>query len=252
MRRLVAISLFALALPALVDASSNPVVTAAKRTATAKSMTFVMSMQTQVAGQRVSMRGSGAQSGPNFRMSLRATSLGAVRFDAVLVRKRGRYVMYLRSSALRSQLPRGKSWLGIDLSKQALRSGVSFSSLVNVSQTFAPLEAGLVSTRRVGRAAVAGAPATRYRALVDLVRAARALPAYGKQVAAVQRSTGLRLRRVPYDVWIAGDGRIHRFRFSMQLVANGARGRIGQTLTYLSFDRPVRIAAPPPSQVFTP
>lgn len=215
-------------------------------------MTFALSMQTQIAGQRVSMRGSGAQAGPDVRMSLRGTGLGAVRFDAVLVRERGRYMMYLRSSALRSHLPRGKSWLGIDLSKQALKSGVSFSSLVNVSQTFAPLQAGLVSTRRVGRAAVGGAPATHYRAVVDLARAARALPAYGKQVAAVQRSTGLRLRRVPYDVWIAGDGRIHRVRFSMQLVARGVRGRIGQTLTYLSFDQPVRIAAPPRSRVFTP
>jgi hypothetical protein len=140
----------ALAIPVLAQAASNPVLAAVKRTATAKSSTFRMSMTTSVAGQRMVLSGSGAQSGSSARLSMRTSGLGgAVRMDAVLVTEHGAYVMYLRSPAFSSQLPRGKSWLRVDLSKQLSNMGVNFSALLSASQTFKPLEKGLVSTTRL-------------------------------------------------------------------------------------------------------
>ena len=106
----------------------------------------------------------------------------------VLLEEAGSYVMYMRSPLFASQLPRGKSWIRLDLSRQTASLGVDFSSLVSTSQTFAPLEKGMVSTKRKGRAVVAGRPTTQYRAIIDVKRAARLVPAYGKQVAAIQRA----------------------------------------------------------------
>jgi hypothetical protein len=123
---------------------------------------------------------------------------------------------------------------------------------VSASQTYAPLEKGLVSTTRLGREVVAGQAATRYRAVVDVRRAARALPAYGKQIAALERATGTRLRRTSFDVWVGSDGRIRRVRYSLPTAAGQARGNAASTLTFLSFDRPVSIAAPPRSQTVSP
>jgi hypothetical protein len=78
------------------------------------------------------------------------------------------------------------------------------------------------------------------------------LPGYAKQLSAIERASGIRLRVLRYDVWVAGDGRIHQVRFSMPTAAAGVRGRVVETMTFLSFDKPVKIAAPPRSQVFTP
>jgi hypothetical protein len=253
MRRLALVLAMALAIPVLAQAASNPVLAAVKRTATAKSSTFRMSMTTSVAGQRMVLSGSGAQSGSSARLSMRTSGLGgAVRMDAVLVTEHGAYVMYLRSPAFSSQLPRGKSWLRVDLSKQLSNMGVNFSALLSASQTFKPLEKGLVSTTRLGRDVVAGQTATRYRAVLDVKRAARALPGYRQQIAAVERATGITFRRLRYDLWVAGDGRIHRLRYSMPIATSGVRGRSVQTMTFLSFDKPVTITAPPRSQVFSP
>jgi outer membrane lipoprotein-sorting protein len=250
MRRLLAACVLALALPALVQAASNPVVAATKRTARAGSVTFQMTVTTTVAGQQATMTGSGVQKGNDARLSMKMKSAGLVtRIDAILIEEGGRYVMYMRSPVLQAQLPRGKTWVRLDLSKQAASLGVDFSSLVSASETFGPLETGLVSTTRVGRDVVAGRSTTHYRAVVDIKRAARAVPAYGRQVAAIESATGIRLGRVPYHVWIGGDGRIHRLRYSMPTIAGG---HAVQTMTFLSFDEPVSITAPPRSKVVTP
>jgi hypothetical protein len=246
-RRLLACCLAALALPALVHAASTPVVAAAKKTATAKSSTFQMSVVTTVGAQRTTLTGSGVQRGTEVRMSMRVGGqAGAFRIDAILVEEKGHYVMYMRSPIYQAQLPPGKSWIRVDLSKQGAGVGADFSSLVSVSQTFAPLEKGLVSTTEVGRELVAGRSATHYRAVLDVRRAAAAVPAFGRQVRAIERAAGVRLGRLPYDVWIADDGRIRRLRYPTP-TARG--GKSVQTLTFLTFDRPVTITAPPRSQV---
>jgi hypothetical protein len=250
MRRLLVIVALALALPALVQAASNPVVAAVKKTASAKSATFQMSVTTVVGGRKSTMTGAGAQRGNDAKLTLRTRAAGVVvRIDAILLQEGGRLVMYMRSPAFQSQLPPGKSWLRMDLTRQAGNLGVDFSSLMSSSQSLAPLEKGLLSTKRVGREVVAGRSTTHYRALVDIQRAARAVPAYGKQVAAIERATGIRLGRSTYDAWVAGDGRIRRLRYSTPTAAGGVRGKAVSTLTFLAFDSPVTITAPPRSQV---
>jgi hypothetical protein len=235
-------------------AAANPILTAAKRTAAAKSASVRMTVTTTLGGRTTStMTGSGVQRGSSVRLTLRQR-VGAqdVTVDAVLLTERGSQVMYMRSPVFTSQLPPGKSWLRVDLTRQAAGMGVDLASVFSAAETFAPLEHGVVSVKRVGRQSVAGAPTTHYRAIIDAKRAARAVPAYGKQVAAVERATGVTLGRSPYDVWVGGDGRIRQMRFAAPTVAGGVRGTSTQTITFLAYDRPVSISAPPRAQVFSP
>jgi hypothetical protein len=237
----------ALLVPTAAHAKS-PVLAAAERTANARSATVRLHVvQTAPGAGRVVMTGSGAQRGMSVRMHARATGQGvAFTMDVVGLPERGAYVMYMRSPALRSQLPRGKSWVRIDLQKQGERLGMDFSSILSTSQAFPPLENGLVSARRLGTEAVAGKPASHFRVVVDHRRAAARVPGYAKQLAALERTTGVRLGRVTQDVWVGRDGRIRQLRFSTPMPG---RGRATQTLTFLSYDTPVSISAPPRAQV---
>jgi hypothetical protein len=255
MRRVIAVlAAAALLAPLAAPAGTNPILRAAKRTAAVKSSTLRMSVTTRLAGRTAAtMTGSGVQQGSSVELTLRqriGTQL--VTIDAVLLTDGGSQVMYMRSPVFTAQLPAGKSWVRVDLTKQAAGIGVDLGSVFNAAETFAPLEHGVVSVKRLGRQAVAGAPATHYRAIVDVKRAARAVPAYGEQVAAVERATGVTLGRSPYDVWVGGDGRIRQMRFTAPTVAGGVRGTSTQTITFLSYNRPVTISAPPRAQVFSP
>jgi hypothetical protein len=253
MRRLVIVLVVALFLPTAGQAA-NPVVAAAKRSAAAKTTKLQLHMTANVPGTpRVVMSGTGATSSRSVTIHTQMSSAGQ-RFamDAIGLVEGGGYVMYMRSPIFQSQLPGGKSWVRIDLQKAGANIGFDFASLIGQRETLAPLEHGLVSTKRIGAERVAGMAATHYRAVVDLRRAALAVPAYAKQLAIVERATGVRLGRVTQDVWVGADGRIRRLRSTTPTAAQGARGTTVQTMTFLAYDVPVSITAPPRARVFTP
>lgn len=251
MRRLLALSLLALALPVAAQSAPNPIVAAAQRSASARSSTFAVTSTTAIAGKAATtVTGSGTQRGKAARISMTTRVAGkTLDFDAVLLHERGAYLMYVRSPALQAQLPPGKTWWRLDLSKGMAALGIDFTSLMDTSQNLAPLEHGIVATKRLGNEMVAGRPTSHYRAVLDVRRAARALPAYGEQIAAFERATGIHLTRSTYHVWIGGDGRIRRMRVTTPTVIGGTRGTTVQTMTFLSYDVPGRIAAPPAAQV---
>jgi hypothetical protein len=254
-RRLVLAVVAMLMLAVGATAATNPVVTAVERSAHVRSSTLRMSVTTAGGGTRQTLTGTGAQSGDSVSLSMRTRVAGqSVKMDAVLLRQGGSYVMFMRSPMFASQLPAAKKWLKIDLSQQAAaNAGVDFSSLIDTEQTLAPLEKGLVSTKRLGRETVAGKATTHYQAVVDLQRAARAIPAYAEQIAAVQKATGLKLGRTTQHVWVGGDGRVRQIRSTTPtVVQGGVRGTATQTITFLAYDVPVRITAPPAAQVATP
>jgi hypothetical protein len=251
MRRALLLVALAFVLPSTALAG-NPVVAAAKKSSTARTTKLQIHMRTSATGiPPVAMSGSGATSGQRISMHVTTTVVGQrVAMDAIGAVEGGHYVMYMRSPLLRSQLPQGKTWVRIDLQTAGGSVGLDFSSLVGQQQTLAPLAHGLVSTKRLGTESVAGKPTTHYRAVVDLRRAARALPAYAKQLAALERTAGVRLGRVTQDVWVGRDGRISRLRSTTPTVTGGVRATSVQTLTFIAYDVPVSISAPSPGKVF--
>lgn len=231
--------------------AANPVVSAVERSADARSSVVDLQVSTSAKGSTVVLTGTGTVRGKEAKLTMRTSAAGQrLVMDLIMLREAGGYVMYMRSPSLRSQLPAGKSWLKFDLQKAVARLGIDFSSLLESSQTLAPLEQGLVSTTRVGSDRVAGKPTTHYRAVVDVHRAAAAVPAYAKQVAAIERAAGIRLGRVSQEVWVGTDGRVRRLRSSTPTVVQGVKATTVQTLTYRAYDVPVTISAPPRAQVF--
>ena len=231
--------------------AENPVVSAVKRTSDAKSSVIDMQVKTSAAGQSVVMTGTGAPRGTDVKVSMKVgAGAGASRMDVIMVREPSGFVMYMRTPALKSQLPAGKTWLRVDFEKEAAKLGLDFSGLLDASQTLGPLERGLVSTTLVGRESVAGKPTTHYRAIVDVHRAAAALPAYAKQIRSIEKATGARLGKTTQEVWVGTDGRIRRLRSSTPTVVQGIKAKSVQTMTFRAYDVPVAIAAPPRAQVF--
>jgi len=236
---------------ATTAAAANPVVAAAKRTADARSSAFDMQMTVKAGGTSVALVANGAMRGQDSaKMTMRATGAGQdTTIDMVMLREAGRVVMYMRSPTFRSALPKGKTWMRLDLDLAASKLGLDYSELVQTSRTLGPLEHGIVSTTRVGRASVAGKPTTRYKVVIDTKRAAKAVPAFAKQLRAIER-TGTRLPRLTEDVWVGSDGRITRVGVSIPLVQQGVRATSSMTMTFRAYDVPVTIAAPPRAQVF--
>ena len=157
--------------------------------------------------------------------------------------------MYMRSPTFRATLPKPKTWMRLDLDLAAAKLGLDFTELIQTSRTLGPLEHGIVSTKRVGTAAVAGKPTTRYKVVIDTKRAARAVPAFAKQLRTIERA-GVRLPRLTEDVWVGSDGRIRRVALSFPFVQQGVRATSSMTMTFRAYDVPVTISAPPRSQVF--
>ncbi|HEY1315603.1 MAG TPA: hypothetical protein VGF10_00135 [Gaiella sp.] len=243
------------ALAVLVGATTaeaaNPVVAAAKRTAEARSSVFDMQMKVEAAGATVAITGSGAMRGQDTaKLTMRTSGAGTtVAFDMLMLREAGRIVMYMRSPAFGASLPAGKTWMRLDLDRAAAQLGLDYSELIETSRTLGPLEHGIVSTTRVGTAAVAGKPTTRYKVVIDTKRAAKAVPAFAKQLRTIERA-GVRLPRMTEDVWVGGDGRIRRVGVAFPFVQQGARATSSMTMTFRAYDVPVAVSAPPREQVF--
>ena len=248
---LTALVVVAVLVGATTAEAANPVIAAAKRTADARSAVFDMQMQVEAAGTSVSLTASGAMRGQDSaKMTMRMNGAGVnSAIDMLMLREAGRLVMYMRSPTFRASLPKGKTWMRLDLDLAASKLGVDYSELMDASRTLGPLEHGLVSTKRVGTAAVAGEPTTRYKAVIDTKRAARAVPAFAKQLRAIERA-GVRVPRLTEDVWVGRDGRIRRVGLSFPFVQQGVHATSSLTMTFRAYDVPVTIAAPPRAQVF--
>ena len=251
LRARIVVGLLAVAAPATAAASSNPVVSALQKTASAKSSRIQISATTVAQGQRVSMTGSAVQRGTSVHMNMRiGAGALAVPMEGITLVESGHFVVYLKSPVLTSQLPAGKSWLKVDLQKQGSLMGIDFSSLLNGSPAQSPkvVASGLVSTRRLGSARIAGRASTGYRVVVDLDRAAAANPAARTSISKIEQLSGT--RRIPEDVWVGPDGRLSRLHFGYTMRTSGVKATTTMTMTYVAYDVPVSIEAPPPSQVF--
>jgi hypothetical protein len=122
--------------------AANPVVAAAKRTAAAQSSVFDMQMTVEAGGQRVSITGTGAMRGQDTaKLAMRTSAAGkSIAFDMLMLREAGRAVMYMRSPTFSASLPKGKTWMRLDLDLAASKLGVDYSELIETSRTLGPLE----------------------------------------------------------------------------------------------------------------
>jgi hypothetical protein len=144
--------------------------------------------------------------------------------------------IYLQSPLLTSNLPKGKTWLKLDLRKAAPK-GVDLSALTTQSPTklLSQLQAS-GNVTKVGDETINGTATTHYRGKLDVSK----LPA----VAALAHAT-----YGPFNIWIGkDDGYVHRIQTAYTIkVANASAQSIALTVDFSDFGKSVSVSVPPAS-----
>jgi hypothetical protein len=248
--------------------SLDPVAAAATKTqdAGAARIRFAMVISPQL-GKTLRMRGSGAIDGTSARMSFKLgsmlgqmglpSSMGSLAqlqhttIKEIALEQNGDYVIYMQLGFLSSQLPGGKQWIKLDVSKLGKAAGLDLGKLMSGTQ-FQPSDLlGMLTSegakiQELGPATVDGVATTHYRVTIDL---AKALQSKGL-TSPLLNSITAQMKTATSEVWIGKDGLVRRVKISYN-VPHGAKAmRMAMTMSLYDYGAHLSIAAPPSSQVF--
>jgi hypothetical protein len=169
-------------------------------------------------------------------------------------------VFYMQIDGLRSELPRGKTWVKVDLAKAGGGAGAELGGVSQLSQSPAQqlqyLRASSKEIDEVGEETVRGVETTRYRAVVDLRKAlelqvADAPPKFREAMRRdLEKSieqTGV--NEIPLDVWIDGEGLPRRMLLDFKVGEQGENAELQMTMDLFDFGVAVSVSTPPADEV---
>jgi hypothetical protein len=167
----------------------------------------------------------------------------------VALEQNGDYVIYLRISLLSSELPGGKAWVKLDLSKLGKSEGIDLGQLTSGGQLqpndlLGMLEGEGARVQTVGPATIDGVATTHYRVTIDL---AKALESSGLTSPMLKDLAG-RVKTASENVWIGKDGLVRRVQFAYGVPRKAMR--IAMTMDLYDYGAQISVAAPPSSAVF--
>ena len=173
-------------------------------------------------------------------------------------------VIYMNMPFLAGELPEGKTWMKLDLSKAASAAGVELPQLSSLDQDdptqfleYLRASSGGVST--VGREALDGVSTTHYRATLQLSSILDRVPSNEQAAAKAALEKLGDAGGIPVDVWVDAQGRVRRIQLSVAAGATtGTAGGVDSatvgggtvTIDFTSYGSVPPIVAPPSSQVF--
>jgi hypothetical protein len=249
------------------DLAQPPLPQALAKTAQAKSFRFSFTLGLSGAqgvapgGKPLTLSGSGATdtgagaSQLSVNLGPLAALLGGAsggsapvptKLDIVVLKQ----ALYLRLPSLAQQVAPGKEWLKLEASKLPPSAGganLGRLSQVSPTQALRALQAA-VKARKLGSATVRGVRTTRYRVSIDLRRVVAALPKADQASArAALKEAGVSI--LPADVWVDGSGLLRRLSTSLSFKAQGSKVGLRLSVDLYDYNKPLRIAAPPPEQV---
>jgi len=214
---------------------------AAAKTASTAGEHMSMKGSITLNGQQVTLSGGG-----NFDNEQRVGSLhldfNAVGLTGAIDEVVDGTNVYLQSPLLAGVLPKGKTWLKIDLQKAVASQGIDLSALASQDpvQTMTQLR-GLKNVRDLGTEQVGGVDTTHYRGDIDLAKVPQ-----GERLKALTGATF-----GPYDVWIGNDdGYVRRVKLSFATAAGTARQRVALTSEFSDFGKAVSIAVPSTAETY--
>jgi hypothetical protein len=242
----------------------DPVAAAATKTedAGAARVHFAVALEAPQTQGTIHLNGSGAINGTSSELSFKLAPLLAhagtqLPFNAkqflhgslqeIALEPNGDYVIYLKLGSLASQIPGGKQWIELDLSKLGKSSGLDLNKLMSGAQ-FQPgdllsmLKAEGATVRRVGSATIDGIATTHYRVTVDL---AEALQQKGLTSPALAAAAA-KVKSVSENVWVGKDGLLRRVQVAYGL----AKSHVALTMNLSDYGAHVTIAAPPSDSVY--
>jgi hypothetical protein len=169
--------------------------------------------------------------------------------------------VYVKFSAAGGpSLPKGKKWLVIgDGMLGGTGAGAALSPFSPFGGTADPADllkslTGIAgSEKKVGTATMRGVAVTDYQVNIDPAKAAARLPS-SQRASFRQFAATLGSGAIPVDVWVDGQNLVRRIQVSLHLPADSgvpAGARLTESTDFYDFGVPVRVAAPPASQVAT-
>lgn len=223
-------------------APSAYVAFAGKKTARTSSEHLKLNGSTTVSGQTVTVSGQGdfdnhARIG-TFHLDFNAGGL-ATTIDELVSENR----IFLKSPLLEGQLPKGKTWVLIDLKRALSARGIDVSTLSaqDPTQALAQLQR-LGTVTKVGSETIDGTATTHYVGHIDPSK----LPQKAQIKALANAKYG------PFDVWVGNDDLVRRLKFSFTVAPAGSASK--QTVTFSSdfsdFGKIVKADLPPAGTTF--
>jgi hypothetical protein len=154
-------------------------------------------------------------------------------------------------------VPEGKAWVEMSLPSQAADGSLPFLPLGDVNASPMDLLAALTAIASkvtdLGPATIRGVAVTHYRVTVDLAKAeAHQRPRARAEFHAFASS--LDSATLPVDVWVDGQARVRRIAISLPMPPGSgmpAGLRVSEAVDYYDFGVPVRVSAPPASEVMS-
>jgi hypothetical protein len=251
--------------------SLDPVAAAATKTQHAGAVRVRLAMAFNVphVHKPIRLRGSGAIDGTSAKLTVGLGSLfqqagaasGAMpngmaqlmhgSMTEVALEQGGDYVIYLKMGLLTSQLPGGKQWIKLDVSKLGKAAGLNLGKLLSGSQ-FQPsdllsmLKGEGAKISNLGSATVDGASTTHYRVTIDLAQVLRSKGLTSPLLGAA----AAQMPKLPEDVWVGKDGLVRRVGLSYSAPEGGKSMHLAMTMDLFDYGAHVSIAAPPSGAVF--
>ena len=157
-------------------------------------------------------------------------------------------------------LPKGKSWLAVN---DGMLGGVpapvpgAFGGDSDPANLLASLTAIAGSEKKTGTTVIRGVPVTQYQVNIDPAKAVTRLPGW-ERAGFQQFVKALGSGAIPVDVWVDSQNLVRRVQLSLHVPdvagmpsAPAATGnpQLVQSADFYDFGVPVRVAAPPASEV---
>ena len=233
--------------------SLDPVAAAATKTQQAGAARVRFAIHFAGANRTFAVSGAGVIDGPSSELTFKAapdtamSQLGSGSMKVISLEQNGDYVLYLQLGALASQVPGGKHWVELDVSKLGKSAGLDLGKLLSGSQIqpgdlLSMLQAEGAKIRNLGSARVDGAATTHYGVTIDTAKALQAKGLTSPLLAGVAAE----LPKVPVDVWIGKDGLLRRIK----LAASTAQGSLDMKMDLFDYGANVAVSPPPSSDVF--
>jgi hypothetical protein len=154
----------------------------------------------------------------------------------VLWNEGGDLVMFVKSPVFSTDLPDGKTWARVDLTKAAKALGEDPGKIMqqwdpgsDPTQLLDMLSKASSGVEKVGTETVAGVETTHYHATVDLAKLAQENGAAQAQAEQLRKTIGA--QELPVDVWIDGDGYVRRIDESFSLTMKGKTEHMSIVIT---------------------
>jgi hypothetical protein len=165
-------------------------------------------------------------------------------------------VAYVGSPLFANKLPGGARWMKIDFGRFAQAIGLNLQQLASGQSNPAQLLQFLRATSGVSRsggATVRGVPTTRYRATIDLAKAADVLPASNRDQARAALKKLIAqsgLSAIPVEVWVDAHKTVRRLTMDLSAAASGQRFTVHFEVELFDFGPTPPVTTPSESEVF--